>query len=327
MDHNPVSSHQLGHFFHVDGKQLGQQYKDHFSDYHDWDQREHAQEWMLFAENVGERLSIDETALSQGELYTIVTNKAAAGRKGALVAMIKGTRAEDISAVLEKIPWQLRKKVKEVTLDMAATMIKAVRRSFPNASRVIDRFHVQKLAFDAVQELRIKYRWEAINEENEAITNAKRKNETYEPEILANGDTLKQLLARSRYLLFKHQSKWTLSQFERANLLFERYPKLDQAYKLSVQLGNIFTYSRAKEDAFKKLGIWYQQVEKSGIDAFNTVCKSVQAHYLHILNYFNNRSTNASAESFNAKIKAFRASSRGVRDITFFLYRLKNIYA
>jgi transposase len=212
LDHYPVSSHQLGHFFHVDGKHLGQQYKDHFSDYLDWDQREHSHEWMLFSDNIGERLSIDETALSQGELYTIITNKAAAGRKGALDAMIKGTRAEDIISVLEKIPWQLRKKVKEVTLNMAATMIKAVRSSFPNAARVIDQFHVQKLAFVAVQELRVKYRWEAMDQENEAIAKAKLNKVKYEPQILTNGDTLKQVLACSRYLLFKHQSKWTLSQ-------------------------------------------------------------------------------------------------------------------
>jgi transposase len=42
-------------------------------------------------------------------------------------------------------------------------------------------------------------------------------------------------------------------------------------------------------------------------------------HHEEILNFFVNRSTNASAESFNAKIKAFRASLRGVVDIKFFL--------
>ncbi|MDP2188422.1 MAG: transposase, partial [Sphingobacteriaceae bacterium] len=37
--------------------------------------------------------------------------------------------------------------------------------------------------------------------------------------------------------------------------------------------------------------------------------------------------TNASAESFNAKIKAFRAQFRGVRDINFFLFRIAKLYA
>ena len=70
--------------------------------------------------------------------------------------------------------------------------------TFPNAKQVTDRFHVQQLAFDAVQELRIKYRWEAIDIENAEITSAKENNEKYEPEILSNDDTVKQLLARSR---------------------------------------------------------------------------------------------------------------------------------
>lgn len=157
-----------------------------------------------------------------------------------------------------------------------------------------------------------------------AITGNK---QSFQPEVFSNGDTLKQLLARSRYLLFKHESKWTASQKERANLLFPRYPELFKAYNLAIRLGNIFTICKSKQVAFKRLAIWYNDVETAGIDAFKTVARSVHQHYESILNFFDNRSTNASAESFNAKIKAFRATSRGVRDTTFFLFRLANIYA
>jgi transposase len=327
LDNNPISCHLLGRLYAVDGKQLQQQYKDFLSDFHSWGQKEHADEWMLFADNMGEFLSIDETALSNGELYTIVTNKEAKGGKKAIVAMIKGTQAEQIMAVLERIPLRKRNKVREVTMDMAANMIKAIRRCFTNAERVIDRFHVQKLAYDAVQEARINYRWEALEAENQAIEAARKNRQSFQPELLANGDTLKQLLARSRYLLFKHPSKWTASQKERADILFSRYPLLYKAYDLSIRLGKIFTICQSKQQAFKRLAIWYNDVEDSGIDAFKTVARSVQAHYESILNFFNNRSTNASAESFNAKIKAFRATSRGVRDTTFFLFRLAKIYA
>jgi len=327
LDNNPISCHLLGRLYGIDGKRLQQQYKDFLSDFHSWDQKEHAEEWMLFADNIGPSLSIDETALSNGELYTIVTNKEAKGGKKAIVAMIKGTQAEQIMAVLERISLRKRNKVREVTMDMAANMIKAIRRCFSNAERVIDRFHVQKLAYDAVQEARIKYRWEALEAENKAIETAKKNKQSYQPELLANGDTLKQLLARSRYLLFKHNSKWTLSQKQRADILFLKYPMLYKAYNLSIRLGKIFTICKDKQQAFKRLAIWYNDVDDSGIDAFKTVARSVQMHYESILNFFNNRSTNASAESFNAKIKAFRATSRGVRDTSFFLFRLAKIYA
>ena len=50
-------------------------------------------------------------------------------------------------------------------------------------------------------------------------------------------------------------------------------------------------------------------------------------HYDDILNFYNNRSSNAAAESFNAKVKSFRAALRGIRDEKFFLYRLSMIYA
>jgi hypothetical protein len=120
----------------VDGKQLQQQYKEHISDYHSWGQKGHAKQWMLFEGNLSPYLSIDETALSNGELYTIVTNKEAKGRKGTLVAMIKGVQAEKIIEVLHKIPEYLRKRVREVTIDMAASLNLAVRRCFPRAHKV-----------------------------------------------------------------------------------------------------------------------------------------------------------------------------------------------
>jgi transposase-like protein len=50
-------------------------------------------------------------------------------------------------------------------------------------------------------------------------------------------------------------------------------------------------------------------------------------HKETILNFFDNRATNASAESFNVLIKLFRANQKGVRDTTFFLFRLSKLYA
>nr|WP_042479303.1 transposase [Solitalea canadensis] len=306
---------------------MEEHYRCHLSHYHSWDQREHAQDWILFEHNVGPCLSIDETALSQGELYTIITNKAAKGRKGALIAMVKGTNSDKVRAVLEKIPVRKRNQVIEVTLDMAASMEKIVRYSFPKASLVTDRFHVQKLAYDAVQEMRIQYRWEAIEQENQEIALSRELGRKYIPDLLENGDTLKQLLARSRYLLFKTRSSWTPSQEHRAELLFKYYPLLEQAYELSMQLGKIFHSTKDKGIAFTRLARWYDQVEKAGFKSFNVVARSIQAHYLTILNYFDNRSTNAAAESFNAKIKAFRSAFRGVKNVSYFLFRLSNIYA
>ena len=133
----------MGELFGVDGELLERQYKDHLSGFQEWDQKDHSEEWVLFPKNVGARLSIDETSLSNGELYTILTNKAAKGRKGALVAMIKGTDVETVRTVLQMMPRRIRWKVREITLDMAPNMEAIARCCFPSATQVTDRFHVQ----------------------------------------------------------------------------------------------------------------------------------------------------------------------------------------
>ena len=68
----------------------------------------------MFAQNLGANLSLDETAFSNGDLYTILTNKKAKGKKGAIIAMVKGTKAGTVIKILHKIPLKQRKKVKEV---------------------------------------------------------------------------------------------------------------------------------------------------------------------------------------------------------------------
>jgi len=282
---------------------------------------------LLFPDNIGPYLSIDETSLSQGELYTILTNKEAKGRKGAIVAILKGVDADKIISILTTIKEIKRLKVKEITLDMSPSMAKIARKCFPKATQVTDRFHVQQLAYDAVQEMRIAFRWEAIDQENKEIELAKATKKRYIPDVLENGDTLKQLLARSRYLLFKRENKWTPSQYRRAELLFRYYPSLEEAYKLSMKLGDIYHTVKDKGVGFTRLAKWYDEVDKSGFKSFGIVSRSIQNNYQNILNFFDNRNTNASAESFNAKIKAFRSCFRGVRSIPFFLFRLTNIYA
>ncbi len=322
-----MSAKRFGDYYKINGSNLQYHYKNHLSDFKDWAQKEHAEDWLLYGENIGKHLSLDETSLSNGELYTILTNKNGHGKKGSIVAIVKGTKASDVIDILHKIPLEKRNMVEEVTVDMAGSMNLIAKKCFPKTEIVIDRFHVQKLASEAVQEERIRLRWEIIELENSNIQEARKNGDTYRPKILSNGDTHKQLLARSRYLLFKSKTKWTARQIERAEILFRLYPNIEKSYNLAQGLCYIFENNTHKDVARLKLAHWYNKVEKSQFKSFSTIAKSIQIHYIPILNYFNNRSTNASAESFNAKIKEFRAQFRGVRDVKFFLYRLTKLFA
>jgi transposase len=89
----------------------------------------------------------------------------------------------------------------------------------------------------------------------------------------------------------------------------------------------IYNKNTHKDCARLSFAKWYNEVEKSSFKSFNTITATIYEHYDEILNFFVNRSTNASAESFNAKIKSFRTALRGVTDINFFFFRLSNIYA
>jgi transposase len=280
----------------------------------------------LFEDNIGERLSIDETSISNGELYTIITNKSAKGGRGSLVAMIEGTKASNISAILSKIPQNKRKQVKETTLDFSNSMKLASQLCFFNADIVTDRFHVQKLVSEAVQEMRITERWKAIKEENIQVKICREQKKKYKPKTYSNGDTKKQLLARSKHLLFKPKSKWMISQLQRSIILFKEFPHLKKAYHMSMMFRAFYECSKTKKQAKIMLERWYRKVEEKEFDSFLTTAEYIKNHEHTILNYFTNRSTNASAESFNSKLKGFRSLVRGVRDKKFFLFRISKIY-
>lgn len=281
---------------------------------------------MLFPENIGDYLSIDELSLSKGELYTFVTNKEGNSKQGTLVAAIKGTRSEDIIKVLEKLEMASRKQVKEITLDMAKNMEYSVKTAFPNATLVTDRFHVVKLAMESLQHLRIKQRWEELDKENTAILEAKKQGKRYAVIRLSNGDTAKQLLARSRYIIAKKPNDWTHNQKQRAELLFTLYPHIEMAYKHTLEFRSIYE-NKEKLMAKERFEKWIEDTIELKLETFYTTANTVKANFENILNFFNNRNTNANAESFNAKIKLFRANLRGVTDTTFFLFRLHKLFA
>lgn len=243
------------------------------------------------------------------------------------MAAIRGTKAETVIAVLEKIPLPRRKTVREITLDLSSSMMLIASRSFPKATLTNDRFHVQKLYYDAIDELRVSLRWMARDFENAEIDRCRKERIPYVPFRYANGDTRKQLLARAKYILTKHASRWTKSQQWRADIIFEFYPELKKAYDLAMELTDIFNQKVDKDVARLNLARWYDKVDRMGTGQFRTVTETFRNHYDTILNYFINRSTNAGAESFNAKVKAFRSQLRGVTDIPFFLFRLSKLCA
>lgn len=173
METSPLTCRTLETFYHINAHTFEKQYKETLSGFRDWDQLDHADSWLLFPENIGPHLAIDEASLSNGELYTFVTNRDRHTGEGSLVAVVSGTKSEDVIQVLRLIDEEERMNVEEVTLDLSDSMRKIVSVAFPKAQRVIDRFHIQKLACDAVQEIRVAHRWNALQQANDEMEECK----------------------------------------------------------------------------------------------------------------------------------------------------------
>ena len=123
------------------------------------------------------------------------------------------------------------------------------------------------------------------------------------------------------------QNKWTDTRRHRVNILFKRYPILRNAYSLAIELRQIFNAKISPTKALGRMNRWYERVMELGNNNFRSVIKTFKNHAPTILNYFRRRSTNASAEAFNSKVKIFRSQMRGVRDRDFFIFRLVKLYA
>ncbi|MDE6466088.1 MAG: transposase, partial [Duncaniella sp.] len=134
-------------------------------------------------------------------------------------------------------------------------------------------------------------------------------------------------MARSRHIILKHKSKWNEQQKIRARILFRVFPDLEKAYNLFLGLVDVFNKNVSAAVARLNLARWHNEVEAFGNNEFNKVLETFENHNVTIINYFERRLTNASAESFNAKIKAFRSQFRGVGDIKFFMFRLATLYS
>ena len=349
----------VGRFFRTDGKYLSRAYKEHLSGFGDWEQKEHADEWVLLEQDMGERLSIDETMLHH-DLFTFLSNKDGHCKKGTLIAAVKGTTVADVTEHLDKIPLKSRQKVKEVTMDFSDSMMGIVRKEFPQAEIVIDLFHVMQLygmkGLDAMrmklkranttevkrlerefkkrqeQNARNRKRYKAKHPPRKSKNGKrigrppKRKNEKFEPPKLDNGETKADLLTHVRYPLMKSPDDWTDFQRCEMHLLFEIEPKMKVAYGLLCALRNIFSKIKDRKKARKALHKWYKNVGKTRIKEIISVRDTIKSKEEYILNYFNNRSTNASAESFNSKVKGLRAQVHGVNDLPFFMFRCAKIF-
>ena len=130
----------------VNGKYFADLYRNRISGYADWCEHELCSGFYFNAANIGPNMSLDETCLSNGEVWTFLTDKDGHGSKGTLAAAIPGTKSDEIISILTAaMSKSVRRKVKEVTCDLSPSMMLIAADVFYNAHVVNDRFHVQQV--------------------------------------------------------------------------------------------------------------------------------------------------------------------------------------
>ena len=360
IENETETFNSLGYTYMINPGTLYKVYKDVMSYFHEWDQLEHAEDWILLGKNLGKDLGIDETSL-HGEVYTIVHNKEAHGRKGAIVAIVKGTKPSVVSDVINQIPESERSMVESITMDLSDSMRAIARESFPFAVVIRDFFHTVKRVGEACEEMRLKLkrlavsllkkekakfhhhlmvlasqrkgytkRMKAKHGKSWKKSNRGRKplriNAKFTPPRLPNGETHVELLTRCSKQLAMSRDKWSKSQEERGKILFGLYPKLEEVYNLTQSFRCVFRDKTLTIEAARvKLHEWYDKVTACTIREIKSARDTIKNYEDEILNYFIAHQTNASAESLNSKIKCFRAQVKGVKDIPFFMYRLTTV--
>ena len=100
------------------------------------------------------------------------------------------------------------------------------------AMQISDRFRVQKHSLEALQDIRIKHRYDTLDLENDQIKRARAINKKHQQQLFSNRDRREQLFARIRYLLYKAHSKWKEDQYQRSEILFAEYPDIKIVHRM-----------------------------------------------------------------------------------------------
>jgi transposase len=334
VDNKPVNFTTIGSFLKLQPKTIYYWYRQYLSGYPEaveagiWgkdnftgsDKRQKLVP-VLKSENFGEEMAVDEKMIDE-EFYTVMTNR----QSGKIAMLAETLRVADLNKLIDKIG-EAKSVVKEITMDLSSTYEKFAEESFPGATLVADKFHVVKHIVEASQALRLRLKQEEIAK----LPTTKKERREYEKATkLINGESRIEMLTRSRYVLFKRQENWNVSQQKRAALLFEIYPQIKSTYELTQQIRqwldktNVGKYDWEIE---RQLIAWYDNAEQQKLPEVENLVRLIGSHEGIIMNYFIKGITNAKAEAMNNKIQKFITANYGVRDLDFFMYRLARYFS
>jgi transposase len=247
-------------------------------------------------------LGIDEIALLKGhrDFVALISAQTASGDLHVLAVLPDRLKAT-VAAWLRSIPEAIRARITTVCTDIWEGYITAVQEVLPDATIVIDRFHMARHYRDAVDALR---KQEVRRLKQELPKDAR--------------DDLKHTLWPFR----KRSADLDDAEQERLATLLAYSPALQQAYTLREQLTSIFDTARSKKDGLRRIRYWRQRVVRSGLSCFDAFLKLLDTWQDLIANYFINRQSSGFVEGLNNKLKVLKRRCYGLRNVVRLFQRL-----
>jgi transposase len=228
-------------------------------------------------------IGVDELSYRRHHEYiTVVVDH----KRGHVVWAQPGKNADTLKAFFDELGTERCAKLEAVTIDMSGAYIKAVTECSPQAQIVFDRFHVQRLVQDAVDEVR-------RDEARSAASDEERKQ-----------------LKGTRWPLLK--SFWNLSLFDsnRLSSLQRDNKRLYRAYLLKEAMVGVLD-CRAEWLARQKLDDWVRWARRSRLEPFKRVAATIRQHADGILAYVRSGLSNGRTEGLNGKARTITRRSFG----------------
>ncbi|MEG5019659.1 ISL3 family transposase [Microcoleus sp. B4-C3] len=228
-------------------------------------------------------MGLDEISMrkGQGNFVTVVSDLG----EGNLIEMIDSHRCEEIIEVLIEQPIEVRKQVEEVSVDMWGGFPKVIKKVFPNAKVIIDRFHVMKVVNKDLNKLR-----------------------------RAAGITDRQ----SKYLLLSNRVNLNQEQIDKLELTLGKSECLRIAYEMKEKFREIYETNLTVKEGQTKIKEWLNHAQVF----FRESASTIENHFEGICNYFLHRTTSGVMEGINNRIKLIMRQGYGFSNFNNFRNRV-----
>lgn len=231
-------------------------------------------------------IGMDEKSFRKGHRYISLINDIEGSRVLEVAEGRTGKVAEDLidKALVE----YQREMVCGVAIDMSAPYEKAIRKKFPHADIVHDKFHISQHLNKAVDKTRAKEH----------------------REMMRNGDNR---LKKTKYIWLRGMAHLDEDAMAQVDALKKAGLNVAKAWYVK----EMFIHFWKRRDAnFARMyfDYWYKEAQKTKLPDVIAVAKMLKKHLENILTYFDCYITNAISEGLNSKIQAIKANARGFRN-------------